>query len=122
MLRVPTQPICRTHLFWIPKLDEPGIRPTGCANENLAALFRCGCLCNHIATKSHRQRTQCDSGKIAIAETVTKPKDLAGMSRMLFPLCTFLSAGRRRLLGRETLLCAIALSSGYLVFMIHLPV
>src|SRR5437764_14913552 len=66
MLRVPTEPICRTHLFWIPKLDEPGIRPTGCANENLAALFRCGCLCNHIATKSHRQRTQCDSGKIAI--------------------------------------------------------
>src|SRR5205814_205728 len=51
-----------------------------------------------------------------------KPKDLAGMSRMWFPLCSFLRACRRRLFARETLLCALALSSGSLVVMLNLPV
>src|SRR5439155_2447460 len=44
------------------------------------------------------------------------------MSRMWFPLCSFLRACRRRLFARETLLCALALSSGSLVVMLNLPV
>src|SRR5438876_11232160 len=43
------------------------------------------------------------------------------MSRMWFPLCSFLRACRRRLFARETLLCALALSSGSLVVMLNLP-
>src|SRR5437762_11785351 len=43
------------------------------------------------------------------------------MSRMWFPLCPFLRACRRRLFARETLLCALALSSGSLVVMLNLP-
>src|SRR5436305_6212844 len=58
MLRVPTEPICWAHPLWIPKLDKPRVRPAGGSDQNLAAFFRFGCLCNHIATKSRRQRTQ----------------------------------------------------------------
>ena len=44
------------------------------------------------------------------------------MSRMWFPLCSFLRACRRRLFAKETLLCALALSSGSLGVMLNLPV
>ena len=37
MLRIPTKAIRRAHLFWIPKLDEAGIRPTGRADEDLCS-------------------------------------------------------------------------------------
>src|SRR5689334_25165731 len=34
MLGIPAEAIGRTHLSWIPKLDEPGIRPTSRSDEN----------------------------------------------------------------------------------------
>ena len=41
MLGIPAEAIGRTHLSWIPKLDEPGIRPTSRSDEN---------LCSHAIT------------------------------------------------------------------------
>jgi hypothetical protein len=40
MLRVPTEPICRAHLLWIPKLDEPRVRPAGGANKDFSSGHR----------------------------------------------------------------------------------
>src|SRR6476659_9236736 len=37
MLCIPAEAIRRTHFFWIPKLDEPGIRPTGGADKDLCS-------------------------------------------------------------------------------------
>src|SRR5205823_10735772 len=37
ILRVPAKPISRAHLFWIPKLDKPGIRPAGRANKDFSS-------------------------------------------------------------------------------------
>ena len=41
MLCIPAEAVRRAHLFWIPKLDEPGIRPTSRSDEN---------LCSHAIT------------------------------------------------------------------------
>src|SRR5205823_9929874 len=50
MLRIPAEAICWAHLFWIPKLDEPGIRPTCRADENLCShasiVIEATCLLN----------------------------------------------------------------------------
>src|SRR5438477_7110920 len=40
ILRVPTESICRAHLFWIPKLDEPRVRPAGGANKDFSGGHR----------------------------------------------------------------------------------
>src|SRR5947209_6378191 len=37
MLRIPAEAIRRAHLFWIPKLDKPGIRPTSRSDENVCS-------------------------------------------------------------------------------------
>ena len=37
ILCIPAEAIRGAHLFWIPKLDEAGIRPTGRADEDLCS-------------------------------------------------------------------------------------
>src|SRR5690349_13991659 len=41
MLCVPTETFAGPHPFRIPSLNKPGIRPAGCADQNLAGFFFC---------------------------------------------------------------------------------
>ena len=53
MLRIPPKPLASRHFFRIPALDEAGIRPAGCADQNFSSLCLAGSSFDHASTKSY---------------------------------------------------------------------
>src|SRR4029077_10984358 len=49
MLRIPSKSFASRHPFRIPTLDKPGVRPTGCADEDFSGF--CGSF-GHASTNS----------------------------------------------------------------------
>jgi hypothetical protein len=58
MLCVPAEPLASRHFLRIPTLDETGIRPTRCADENFSGFRFARRFFGHTSTKSRRRQKQ----------------------------------------------------------------